>query len=159
LKDDSEEIRYKKVFEWCSPRFGDGEESLLEFQAARMRNYMRWRIVEDGWTPKYYIDNRVITADHVTRFYGACLAKMFMSNQSINRIQAIRGLEVRATVYRCEERSIDKGTDFWLCNTVKNIDNKQKKIECHMRYHAEIESTVTRSSTGSSVLSDLTDES
>jgi hypothetical protein len=63
------------------------------------------------------------------------------------------------TKYRCEECSVDKGTNVWLCNTVKNIDSKQKKIECHMRYHAEIESTVTRSSTECSVISDLTDES
>jgi hypothetical protein len=47
---------------------------------------MRKRVVEDGWTPKYYTGDRVITADHVTRFYGACLAKMFMGNRSINQI-------------------------------------------------------------------------
>jgi hypothetical protein len=35
------------------------------------------------------------------------------------------------TNYRCEECSIDKGTNVWLCNTVKNVDGKQKKIECH----------------------------
>jgi hypothetical protein len=86
LKDDNDEIRYEKVFEWCLPRFGDDDESLFESQAARMRNYMRKRIVKDGWTPKYYIGNRVITADHVTRFYSACLAKMFMGNRSIDQI-------------------------------------------------------------------------
>jgi predicted N-acyltransferase len=80
LKDNSMEIQYEKVFKWCLPRFGDDDESLSEFQAARMRNYMRKRIVEDGWTPKYYTGNRVITAEHVTSFYGACLAKMFMGN-------------------------------------------------------------------------------
>jgi hypothetical protein len=37
--------------------------------------------VEDEWTPKYYTGDRVITVDHVTRFYGACLAKMFMGNR------------------------------------------------------------------------------
>jgi hypothetical protein len=75
LKDEKGEIRYEKVFEWALPRFGDDELSLFECQAARMRNYMRKRIVEDGWTSKYYTGDRVITADHVTRFYGACLAK------------------------------------------------------------------------------------
>jgi hypothetical protein len=55
LKDEKGEIRYEKVFEWALPQFGDDDEqSLSEFQAARMRNYMRKRIVEDGWTPKYY---------------------------------------------------------------------------------------------------------
>jgi NADH pyrophosphatase NudC (nudix superfamily) len=104
-----DEIRYEKVFEWCLPRFGEDNESLFEFQAARMRNYMRKRVVEDGWTSKYYIGNRIITADHVTRFYGACLAKMFMGNRSIkqifctreifNRIQAIRVLEAHVTAF------------------------------------------------------------
>jgi hypothetical protein len=75
LKDENGEIRYEKVFEWALPRFGEDEQSLFEFQAARMRSYMRKRIVENGWTPKYYTGDRVITADHVTRFYGACLAK------------------------------------------------------------------------------------
>jgi hypothetical protein len=86
LKDDEDEIRYEKVFEWCLPRFGDDDKSLFEFQAARMRNYMRKRMVEDGWNPRYYTGDRVITGDHVTRFYGACPAKMFMENQSINQI-------------------------------------------------------------------------
>jgi hypothetical protein len=47
---------------------------------------MTKRIVEDGWTPKYYIYDRLITADHVARFYGAALAKMLMGNRSINQI-------------------------------------------------------------------------
>jgi hypothetical protein len=55
LMDDSNEIRYEKVFEWCLPRFGADDKSLFEFQAARMRNYMRKRMVEDGWNPRYYI--------------------------------------------------------------------------------------------------------
>jgi hypothetical protein len=28
---------------------------------------MRKRIVDDGWRPKYYTGDRVITADHVTQ--------------------------------------------------------------------------------------------
>ena len=80
LRDASGEIRFEKVFEWCLPRFGDDNQSLFEFQAARMRNYMTKRIA-DGWTPKYYRWDRVITADHVARFYdGATLAKMLMGN-------------------------------------------------------------------------------
>jgi len=38
---------------------------------------------------------------------------------------------------RCEECSMEKGTDVWLCNTVKTIDGVQTQIGCHMRYHAE----------------------
>jgi hypothetical protein len=52
LMDDSKEIRFVKVFEWCLPQLGgDDSESLFDYQAARMRNYMRKRVVEDGWTP------------------------------------------------------------------------------------------------------------
>jgi hypothetical protein len=55
LRDASGEIRYEKVFRYCLPRFGDNDEqTLFEFQAARMRNYMMKRVVQDGWTPKYY---------------------------------------------------------------------------------------------------------
>ncbi|OEU10958.1 hypothetical protein FRACYDRAFT_246059 [Fragilariopsis cylindrus CCMP1102] len=55
LKDSDGEIRYEKVFEWLLPRFGeDNNETLFDWQAARMRNYMRKKEVEDGWKPKYY---------------------------------------------------------------------------------------------------------
>jgi hypothetical protein len=42
--------------------------------------------ITDGWTPKYYLYERVITADDVARFYGACIAKMFMGNRSMDQI-------------------------------------------------------------------------
>ena len=55
LRDVEGEIRFEKVFEWVLPRFGeDKNETLFEFQAARMRNYMTKKVVEDGWKPKYY---------------------------------------------------------------------------------------------------------
>jgi hypothetical protein len=89
--DDSKEIRFEKVFEWCLPRLGDNDrESLFDCQAARMRNYMRKRIVEDGWTPKYYTGNKVITADNVARFYGSCLDKMLAGNRLIEQIFCTR---------------------------------------------------------------------
>jgi hypothetical protein len=52
LMDDNKEIRYEKVFEWCLPRFEDDNQTLFEYQAARMRNYMTKRIVEDTITKK-----------------------------------------------------------------------------------------------------------
>jgi hypothetical protein len=55
-----------------------------------MTNYMRKRIVEDGWTPKYYTENKVITADNVARFYGSCLGKMLVGNRSIEQIFCTR---------------------------------------------------------------------
>jgi hypothetical protein len=50
-----------------------------------MRNHMTKRVA-DGWNLKYYHYDKVITADHVARFYGACLAKMLMGNRSIEQI-------------------------------------------------------------------------
>ena len=93
LMDDNKEIRFEKVFQWCLPRFGnDDDVSLFEFQAARMRNYMRKRMVEDNWRPKYYCQNGngEITGDHVARYYGTCLAKMHMGNRSIDQIFCTR---------------------------------------------------------------------
>ena len=79
--DDSREIRYKQVFEWCLPRFGDDDiETVYAWQAARMRNYMGKWIIEDGWTPKFYTWDKVIMEEHVARFYGAMLAKMLSGN-------------------------------------------------------------------------------
>jgi hypothetical protein len=90
---------------------------------------------------------------------------MIVKNESYCRYKKCPGLNIKKqtvrtyqTKYRCEECSIEKGIDVWLCNTVKNINKKPKKIECHMRYHAEIKFTIT-SSTECSVISDLTDES
>jgi hypothetical protein len=89
---------------------------------------------------------------------------MIVKNESYCRYKKCPGLNIKKqtvrtyqTKYRREECSIEKGSDFWLCNTVKNIDKQPKKIECHMRYHAEIESTIM-SSTECSVISDLTEE-
>jgi hypothetical protein len=77
LKDEGGEIRYEKVFQWCLPRYGDDDDqSLFKFQAARMQNYMKKRVLEDNYKPRYYIGDKVITGDHVARFYGACLGKM-----------------------------------------------------------------------------------
>jgi hypothetical protein len=61
------------------------------------------------------------------------------------------------THYKCEECSVEKGNDVWLCNAVKTINKKKKAIECHVRYHAEKE-FVLADSTECSIISDLTDE-
>jgi hypothetical protein len=90
LMDENKEIRYEKVFQWCLPRFGDDDQSLFEFQAARMRNYMKKRVLEDGWKPRYYIGGKKITGDHVARFYGACLGKMLTGGRSIEQIFSTR---------------------------------------------------------------------
>jgi hypothetical protein len=44
---------------WCLPRYGeDDDETLFEFQAARMRNYMRKRVLEDNYKPRHYTGDR-----------------------------------------------------------------------------------------------------
>ena len=91
LKDEKGEIRYEKVFRWCLPRYGeDDDETLFEFQAARMRNYIRKRVLENNYKPRYYTGDRVITGDHVARFYGACLGRMLNGGRSIVQIFSTR---------------------------------------------------------------------
>jgi hypothetical protein len=92
LMDDSGEIRYEKVFRWCLPRYGDddNEKSLFEFQAARMRNYMKKRVLEENYKPRYYTGDKEITGDHVARFYGACLGRMLTGGRSIEQIFSTR---------------------------------------------------------------------
>jgi hypothetical protein len=93
LKDEHGEIRYEKVFQWCLPRFGDGDdndESLFKFQAARMRNYMRKRVLEENYKPRYYTGDKVIIGGHVARFYGACLCRMNNGGRSIKQIFSTR---------------------------------------------------------------------
>jgi hypothetical protein len=68
LEDENGEIRYEKVFRWCLPRYGDDDdETLFEFQAARMQNYMKKRVLEENYKPRYYTGDKVITGDHVAR--------------------------------------------------------------------------------------------
>jgi hypothetical protein len=55
-----------------------------------MRNYMRKRVVEDGYNPRYYTGDKVITGDHVARFYGACLGRMLTGGRSIDQIFSTR---------------------------------------------------------------------
>ena len=91
LRDIDGEIRFEKVFQWCLPRFGDDDDqTLYEFQAARMRNYMRKRVLESGFKPRYYKGDKVITGDHVARFYGACLCRMIHGGRSIEQIFSTR---------------------------------------------------------------------
>ena len=82
FKDSRGEIQFEKVFRWALPRFG--EDTLFEWQAARMRNYMTKLIKEEDYKPRFYKPDKgkVITGDHVARFYGCLLAKMLAGNPS-----------------------------------------------------------------------------
>ena len=86
LMDAHGEIRYDEVFQWCLARYDANDDQILfELQAARMQNYMKKRIIEDGFKPRYYTGNKVITGDHVARLYGACLCRMNHRGRSLNR--------------------------------------------------------------------------
>jgi hypothetical protein len=57
---------------------------------------------------------------------------------------------------------MEKGYGFWLCHTTKKLDGLKIVVDCHTKYHVEkklFESKSTGSATtGSSVVSDLTEE-
>jgi len=50
-----------------------------------MQNYMKKQVGE-GYKPRYYTGDKLIKADHVARFYGACLGKMLTGGWSIDQI-------------------------------------------------------------------------
>ena len=65
--------------------------------------------------------------------------------------------------YACEECSLEKGDDFWLCNSTKDVDGNVVVVDCHTAYHVEKKLYTTTSpppvlTTESSVVSDLTNE-
>ena len=53
---------------------------------------MKKRIIDDGYKPRYYTGDKVITGDHVARFYGACLGKMLTGGRSIEQIFCTRDI-------------------------------------------------------------------
>jgi hypothetical protein len=55
-----------------------------------MQNYMRKRVFEDGWKPRYYFGGKKITGDHVARFYGAWFCRMSNGGRSIDQIFSTR---------------------------------------------------------------------
>jgi hypothetical protein len=44
-----------------------------------------------------------------------------------------------ATIYQCEEYTVEKKRPFWLCHTTKKIDGMDIVVSCHLRYHSEKE--------------------
>jgi hypothetical protein len=55
-----------------------------------MRNYMRKRVLEENYKPRYFTGDKVITGDHVARFYDACLGRMLNGGRSIDQIFSTR---------------------------------------------------------------------
>ena len=62
--------------------------------------------------------------------------------------------------YVCEECSLEKGIDFFLCNSTKDVDGNLVVVDCHTAYHVEkklYETTATGSVSVSTVASELTE--
>jgi hypothetical protein len=62
------------------------------------------------------------------------------------------------TIYQCEECSMNKNTDVWLCHTTKKLNGKQTVVSCYLKYHTEMSFESTGSATESAVDSELTEE-
>ena len=63
--------------------------------------------------------------------------------------------------YACEECGLEKGIDFFLCNSTKDVDGNLVVVDCHTAYHVEkklYETTATGSVSVSTVASELTTE-
>ena len=55
-----------------------------------MCNYTKKQVLEEGYKPRCYHGDRVITGGHVARFYGACLCRMANGGRSIDQIFSTR---------------------------------------------------------------------
>ena len=63
--------------------------------------------------------------------------------------------------YACEDCSLEKGADFFLCNSTKSVGGNLVVVDCHTAYHVEkklYETTATGSVSVSTVASELTIE-
>jgi hypothetical protein len=65
--------------------------------------------------------------------------------------------------YICEQCTMEKGYDFWLCHTTKVVNGIKIVVDCHTDYHVENKlfsptPPPTGSATECSVISDLTEE-
>jgi hypothetical protein len=66
-----------------------------------------------------------------------------------------------ATKYQCEQCTIEKGYDFWLCHTTKKIGATEIVVDCHKLYQVEkklFSVQHTGSASECTVISDLTEE-
>ena len=62
--------------------------------------------------------------------------------------------------YACEECSLEKGSDFWLCNSTKELNGNLVVVDCHTAYHVEKKLYTAPSPVStaeSSVVSELTE--
>jgi hypothetical protein len=63
--------------------------------------------------------------------------------------------------YKCDQCTMEKGYDFWLCHLTKKVSGTQIVVDCHTLYHVHkklFSLPPTGSATECSVISILTDE-
>ena len=100
MKDASGDILFYKVMDHLLPRFEDtaaGQQSLWEWQAARMRNYMKYLVMHHGYKPKYYNPcgekkgniYTEVQAHHNALFYGVMMARIFSSNSLLDNMFSV----------------------------------------------------------------------
>ena len=94
FKDDKGEISFEKILMWSLPNFED--ENLFEWQAGRMRNCMTKTMNDPDvrCKPRHCrpINGKAITGDHVARFCGVLLGRMFDGNPSMNQMFSTRDM-------------------------------------------------------------------
>ncbi len=90
MKDGNGDIRFYKVFLWTLARFDDNQ-SLFEWQCARMQNYLTHIMQKDNFKPKYFHPvTNPIKPSHVARMYGAIVANCLCGNRSVEQIWSTR---------------------------------------------------------------------
>ena len=80
LKDEYGNIRLHKVLEWTLPTFGEENQTLFDWKATCMRNYMLHIMDTQLYKPKYYnpSEGHIISGSDVSRFYGFLLGRSLM---------------------------------------------------------------------------------
>jgi hypothetical protein len=63
----------------------------------------------------------------------------YMDLPGTSPIQNIAKMRARAytTIYKCEQCTIEKGYNFWLCHTTKKVDGLKIVVDCHTKYHVQ----------------------
>ena len=92
LKDDYGDIRFHKVLEWTLPTFGEDNQTLFDWKATHMRNYMLHIMDTQLYKPKYYNPDEgyIISGSDVARFYGFLLGCSLSGGGAITDLWSTR---------------------------------------------------------------------
>lgn len=96
FKDRHGQIKHNKIFCWCLPQFGDNEESIFQWQAARMNDHMieTMRDPQIQFEPRSHkpLEGEFTLPSHVAVSHGAAVARMFSGNRSFKDCFSTRDL-------------------------------------------------------------------